>query len=73
MKTGEIWQADDMIILLGTRMPNDIWMVAPFGGGVSNLKRVISHIRSGGIQWAYNEISGDDIRKNFHKVYEAEI
>ena len=72
MKTGEIWQNNDVLILLGEKRPKDMWLVAPFGEGIDNLKKQLSHIKSSK-NWCYNEISGNEIRKNFHKVYEDEL
>ena len=72
MKTGEIWQNNDLVILLGQKKPNDMWMIAPFGEGANNLVNTVARIRSYN-KWAFNEISGNEIRKNFHKVYEDEL
>lgn len=72
MKTGEIWKNDDMLILLGKNKPNDIWEVAPFGPNLNSLEQEIIHIRSEK-NWSYYDISGNEIRKLYHKIYEGEL
>jgi len=74
MKTGEIWFHNDFLILIGKKKPNDIWMVAPFGVHLGNLNDSIKHIRSRSPNyWVFNEISGNDIRRRYQKLYEDQL
>jgi len=62
-----------MLLLIGKKVSVDVWMVAPFGGASHDFEGCVKHIREVNMKWAYNEMSGDLIRKGFEKVYEEEL